>query len=350
MSPAETAEAPATKTSKGGTRTKERGEAVPIQPSYVVTEPEIKDVISLENIERVKDKTVKLDSNMAKWFLDLPTFPGERPRRKGHVRTLMRAILRKTYLPEDVTLNTCIMGKKEYRINGQHTCAAILSINTQHHEKQIAPQVRYIQYRARNMAELKALYASKDQGAARTPSNQIVSLLSGVSGFDETLQDIIRRMAEGLKMRLSETNHQRRENDPQVIANLMMGEYKDASIHIGRLFGEMAGEHARHLKKAAVIAAMYYTYQSAPKLARTFWVGVRDGEGLQGKANPILMLRDHLKDIGLRNRGRSADKMRIPSEHLLRQALHCWNAYRKDVKLDKGLNTQFFVKDRPQVL
>lgn len=319
---------------------------LPVEGRYMIALPELTEgVKDLEGVEIEEEKLLSLDANTAGVFQKLPTFIGERPLRRAHVASLMNAYLRGTFLKELVTIMTCTVGKREYRINGQHT-AEMIRILAAKHNPNIKIRVRFIRWHARNMDDMRSLYVNIDRNAPRTTSNQINAILSGDADFVQMGQDTCRRLAEGMNVFAFETSHQRRGHDAQDRAALLSHEYRRTALQIGKILEGGTKENVRHLLRSAVVGAMFATFETARGPAEIFWKGVRDGQGLRGTNNPILRLRDWLKDTAVSNRGAGQFKKKTSIEQMYRKAVVAWNAYRRNeglVMMNAPMNT----KSRP---
>ena len=316
---------------------------------YIINEPDhVKRVISLEKREIIDDDVIDFGKEAAQTFFDLPRFEGERPFRRNHVIYLMTCIRRETYLPEDVILKTCIVGRgahaAEYRINGQHTAAAILSLAE--HEPSIKIKIRRIRYRVRSMEEMRALYASTDRGAARTVGNQLAAQMTGVEGYADVPHEIMRRLGEGIVMWQAGTSHLKREWDSNSRAAALSGEHRDHALAIARLLTEKTSEETRHMLRSPVIGAMFASYAIAPRIASMFWKNIRDGSGLKD-SSPEHKLHKWLLTRGIRDKNRATDRTFVSGEQMYRMCIHMWNSYREGVKRVEHMKAPLNTKERP---
>lgn len=307
---------------------KESAEQKPVDqmPQYLVSEPTLYDVVNLDKVEKKEDKKGKLDHRSAEYFLSLPTFAGERPVREAHVSYLISAMQRGTFREESVEIITCDCKGKTYRMNGQHTCRAIMNMS-----KDFSLNVRFLNYHARNDEEMRVLYSSIDRGAARTPGNIIVSLLAGNPEFLHIPHDTLRRIAEGLAFFFWPSGHHRRLHDTNDRAQLMTNEFKTPTLQIASIMNSLSKEASKHMRRSPVIAAMYATFRvasSGERGAKAFWTAIAEGTDLKS-GDPRLKLRDALMNNGIADRGASRNKKQIPTESMFRWCCVAWNAWRR---------------------
>jgi hypothetical protein len=322
-------------------------EAVPAN-RFVVQIPEVTNgVVSLEGIDVIEDKHVTFNLKLAEEFHSLPRFQGERPFRRSHVIYLTNCFRRGTFLFQTVIIMTCQVGKNIYRINGQHTAAMVRSLAAI--DPSVAMKVRFMRFKAKDMEMMRALYTSIDRNAPRTVGNQVIAQMVGTPGFESVPTDILRRLAEGVSLMAFESSHQRREHDSQDRVALLSGPYKSAALHICRILAGGTKPNMGHMLRSPVIAAMFATYRKSITQSDIFWKGVRDGESLRGKNNPILRTRDYLMNSGISDRGSTLLKKKVPAEKMFRQCILNWAAFREKrdvVHMKAPMNT----KTRPVVV
>lgn len=299
----------------------EESQTVPFEPAFIATDLG-------EGIELVESKLLTLNKDSAKKILDLSTFAGERPLRDRHASYLMGAMKRKTFMPELVQIITAVLKGKEYRVNGQHTCWAAYNMIPP-----VSFRVRMLRYKVSSEEDLRRLYSSVDRGASRTNANVLISYLAGKGEFAKFQPRVIRMLSEGIGFWLWEQSNVRR-HDADDKAYLMQNKYADVTMRIGEFLSQKI-ENARHLKRAAVFAAMYETF-SAPrrddKSPEEFWGRVADGLHISDEREPIAKLRhyllntkirDHVSEIGGRKLKRDT------TEKMYRKCIFAWNSWRR---------------------
>jgi hypothetical protein len=107
-----------------------------------------------------------------------------------------------------------------------------------------------------------------------------------------------------------------------------------------------------YLRRAPVIAAMYYTFDKAVKASGEFWDCVREGVGFTDKDDPRLRLRNALMVCRIGKGGAEGRPAKgkvsksVVSEEILRWSIQAWNAWRRNEPL-KNLRAVLSA-DRPK--
>lgn len=93
-----------------------------------ITTAMVEDAIAVPKLaaEVISEKKVTLNRAKALEYIDLPVFPGERQVVEGHVQFLHDEMRKGTFNERLVILSTGLMSSVTYKVNGQHTCWAML--------------------------------------------------------------------------------------------------------------------------------------------------------------------------------------------------------------------------------
>ena len=315
--------------------------------SFMIMEPiqpqaEVISVVQGTKILK-RDPYYILDQKEAKRFLDMPTFDAERRFRREWAKDLMRFMLRGTFLQELATVQTCVVGKQEYRINGMHTCAAVASMK---HGFKL--KVNYIQWKALDMEIMGALYSSIDRNAPRTVGNQIVAQLATQPPYNNFSHHTIQKLSEGLAIGCWDKTSERRSHDSNDRAALLRGEYRAAAIKIGQLLEGVPLYEVKHMMRAPVIGAMFITYKAKARDADIFWHSVRDGTGIDKPNDPRKRLEKMLMSSGLPSYEKNG-KRTMNAEVMLRRCLESFTAFISNRPMS-DLRTQIDItQPRPKI-
>jgi hypothetical protein len=301
--------------------------------SVETTEQPLHDAVTrfgrgVDGISFVSEKSVRLDRAKAQEFLDLPEFEGERPRRDAHVASLANAMRRQTFRPERADISVCNVGGKQYRVNGQHTCAAVLEMPAG-----FSLSVKLIVYEAKTMKDLQKLYASIDRGAARTKGHVTYAYLVGtdLGGFKP---HTLKLLPAAYALWRFHTKHSRTAADGDALAVAMLGDDKSVVMEVGEFLDGLDHREDSHMFRAPVAAAMMATYSKVNGPSKQFWTRVADGNGFSGRNDPRRKLREALKGLSLGAGSRGTGRRKgTSSEAAFRGCLHSWNAWRSDESL-----------------
>ncbi len=296
----------------------------------------------LTGIRLKSKKTITLTHAQAREFLGLDEFEGERPRRDAHVETLRSAMKRGTFRGERADVSVCNVGSKKYRVNGQHTCAALLKM-----PEDFVLEITEVVYEADGMKDMQKLYASIDRGAPRTKAHVTRAYLVG-SDLGKLSAPAQAVLPAAYSLWRFPTKHGRTGVDGDALAVAMLGEHKVLVRMVGEFLDGLDNREDSHMFRAPVAAAMLATFDRIPAQAKKFWNRVADGSGFDGRNDPRRKLRDALRGLALGAGSRGAGRRKgTSSEAAYRGCLHAWNAWRKHESLK---NLRFHdVGKRPDV-
>ncbi len=302
-----------------------------IPDRYVVSEPEVMSVKSLDDgIVFLGERPVTLNHVVAREFFDKPEFEGERPFQPDHAQYLMGTMKQGLFRGESVEIIECFCEstKKTYRLNGKHTCAAVMNMP----KKFSIKNVKFLRYSAKNEEFMRVLYSTIDNGAPRTQAHMLVALLAGTPDFKHFNQITIRSLGEAVAFWEWPKSHDRKKHKANDRARLLTGKYQNLSLLIGEFLQQETGHRSDHMQRSPVQTAMFATYNIAikgKKGAVEFWGRVRDGANLK-RGDPRLLLRDNLMKSVLTVRTPGAEQMkRVGREEMFRWCCNAWIAWRE---------------------
>lgn len=293
-------------------------------------------------IEVVSDQQVVLDHTKAVEYLDLPIFPGEREITESHCQFLYDEMRKGTFNSLLVILSTATLDGIRYKINGQHTCWAVLAMPPSY-----SLRVREIAYRVASREQLKLLYGTYDRLRARSDSHVTKVFLADTPLTEGLWMSEVPRLVNAFRhWHITADTASRRVSPEQLAATIQAG-FTD-------VFRAVAGfVQANHkasplVRRTAVQAAMFATFHKLPTKAAEFWQPVADGINLSSKTDPRYVLRDTLQKlltVSSTTRGGKGVRV-VTAEDQYRLCILAWNKWRSGEQARGALRTP---GDRPRV-
>ncbi len=294
----------------------------------VTLSTEVLNVTSLGGgLELRREKKKPFDRAKATEILELPEFVGDRRLNQSHVDGLVRAMQRGTFHAEWVSIITCFLETdgKTYRMNGQHTAWARMEM-----PDSWPCEVKCLEYVAKTEEDMRTLYSSIDRSSPRTKANVIDSYLAGTDQFGHLKSRVLRILPQGFSIWLWHTPHERKRHDGDDVAFLLKTEHFDLAIKVARFMNKQP-DTQKCILRAAVVGAMFATFNRAPQIAEKFWAPVGDGLNFDKKSDPRLVLRNWLIQTAVgTGAGSRTDKKKVTQEYMVRACLVAWNAYRQN--------------------
>lgn len=288
----------------------------------------------------ISDEEINLTKEAAFRFLELITFPGERPVRERHVQFLFDEWSANRFLWQNIIIASAkIAGREEeYRINGQHTCW--MRVNVPERYEPLDCRVRVMCYQVADDEQLRTLYSVFDRGAPRTHGHIGNVLLMGSPCARGVPVRVLPALIAGFKLYWAQEKSRILsinewcgiiENNYSVIFNVT-----------GRWFGDNGWKMA-FIRRKAVVAAMFFTFEKNVEASAEFWGRVCDGMNFSSKTDPRYQLRNYLLTHGHSDeRGPIA---KVGYEEMLCVCLNLWNHWRSGDEI----TTVKSVSERPKV-
>lgn len=270
--------------------------------------------------ELVTDRRIKLTEELAFKFLEMPTFAGERSVSETHVQYLYDQYSTGRFMWEQAQIATAILGDKQYRINGQHTCWMRVNVGNMKEE----PQVRELIYRVQNEENLRAVYCTFDRNKVRSNGHSLKALLVGSTTAANLWTSGLGHLGRGLIFWKFGDSPQARAMTPEDVAALITGTYSDLFQSVGLIWQDVY-ESFVPIKRIPVISALFATVEARPNEAKEFWGPVATGLGLNVKTDARYQLRRFLE-----THGRGLDLEQSSAEDMFRVCIGAWNRWRKN--------------------
>lgn len=269
------------------------------------------------------DRMIKLDHDHAFKYCDLPIFEGERQITDPHVQLLYDRMKRGSFNPNLVVIAACEFAGVTYKINGQHTCWAIVNM-----PPSFSMRVREIKYAVTSEENLKSVYSMFDQNLARTEGHLTKVRLVNTDVTAGLRSSLINLLSSGLKYWLFEAKQDRSRHKDEEVA-MLARLHKETFRNVGFMIqdnGDMIG----NIKRQPVVAAMMATFDKMPRGAADFWQPTIDGLNLTDKNDPRWRLKKYLEDSGLGTSSRGSTRKPVSPEAMYRVCILAWSKWRRE--------------------
>ena len=277
-----------------------------------------------DGLKLVATRKINFTHAEAEKVLNYEEFVGDRSLKNDHVDYLVTTMKRGTFHPEWVNLVVCKFDGKSWRMNGQHTAWARLEMPPEY-----PCPVTVLEYTAKSMEDMRTLYASIDRSSPRTRANVITSYLAGTAEFEGVKARTLQLVPQGFALYFWKTKHERQQHDGDDVAYLMKTDHYDLARKVCAFVDKHSGKDQKHMNRAAVVGAMFATFNKAPNIAVEFWGPVATGTGIEKVGDPRLKLRNELQRTAVdHGAGSHSEKKTVSQEFMYRQCITAWNAYR----------------------
>lgn len=267
-------------------------------------------------------KTQALTAALAKKYATMQPVPRERPLSPKRIRELTADIQAKKTI---VFQWACaqVMGAL-YRVNGQHTSHLFYT-----NPKLITGglRVNVTTYECKDMAEVAELYSKFDSGVSSRNAGDVNRVYAGTL---ESLMDLptwlVNLCTTGLAYAKWGEKYmgKRREERAQLLT-----ENEDFILFIQELSRTQGSGGFKSMKKGAVVAAIYETYQLSEDISRQFWTAVRDATGVSPDL-PDRQLNNFLITTALNSGANiTGNKSAASRREVFAKCILAWNAFRR---------------------
>lgn len=276
-------------------------------------------------IARAADGAITVAPGIAERILAECNFEGQRKRQAARQRRHERRITTGLWRPEVSTLTFArTPDGKLHLVNGQHRTAAIATTGC-------ATVTKAEIIAAADMADVRRLYAMYDEpGSSRSDSEMLDGIGAAKNmGLSRKMVQALFRAVTLLRNDLEpigprDEASDSRERDARL---LEMPEWAGVAKTYGEIIALADSATQRSLLTQGVMASALYTLTHSPKLAREFWEGLADNDGLRKNDPRARLLSD------FHNRATNTGNIR---QRVQRVAV-AWNAYyaKRDLKIIK---------------
>lgn len=294
------------------------------RPQINTTVLDVPDLVKLK-AELLSDSGLVLDHKQASQYVDLPIFSGERQVADSHVQFLYDEMQKGTFEEALVILATAQLGSTTYKINGQHTCWAVLFMPLSYKLK-----VRELRYKVKDIEQLRLLYSCFDRNKARSDAHIQKTLMVETKMCEGLHASMLKKYNSGFLFWQYPNDDVKRRLTPDQVKTILEKNHFDLYRSVALFLQEYAMKDAKELLRQPVVAALFGSFERLPTKASEFWQPVADGIGFQNKTDPRYKLRKWLADhtTGAPGYTRSKEKKSVADETMFRICCVAWNHWR----------------------
>lgn len=274
-------------------------------------------------------KTVKVTTQMAREFADLPHISRERnfsqARYDKHRKNLEQGRLR----PPEWATAVCKEDGIEYRVNGQHT-SRMLAEAPPEMVKDV--KVTITRFECPTLEDVAILWSTFDPKISVRGARDIYSAFAGMAPeLNRIHSGLINAIAAGfgVSQEINKGSSSSNRLGPTERGEKLLQETDfvkwSASI--------LVGDDGTHMRRAPVAAAMYDTWKKSQADARKFWRLVRTGEGKK-PTDPDRLLQKFLLTVSIRIDQAPSRAKTAGQREVYARCITAWNAWRKGVSTD----------------
>jgi hypothetical protein len=279
-------------------------------------------------------------------FLEMKTFEGERTIREHHVQFLFDEWSSGRFLWHNVTLAAARLNGDLYRINGQHTCW--MRVNIPDKAEPISTHgVTERIYSVESGEQLRNLYSAFDRAAPRSVGHIQKVMMMDTKATQDIPPSLINKLTSAFKVFFSE-DWRRANVNPSSLSGIINQSYCQLFNLVGQ-FVRLHYEESHNCRRAAVIAAMFSTFEKNIKASEEFWVPVWSNIGHTSKTDPRYKLRVFIDSHTQKPRTSSVSynmESHIATETLYRVCVNTWNRWRDGSEVATVRTTDKRVKAR----
>jgi hypothetical protein len=272
-------------------------------------------------------RTVRVTSRIAHEFAVMAPPPRERPRSELRIMVYSRAVNAGTFRPVTWARAYCKENGETCRVNGQHTSEVFEGLCE---KPGIQPLYAIIeQYECETLDDVSRLYSTFD---SKMQSRSTGDINRSFAACVAALSDLPERPIGLAVSGIAYAEHQdayTRATQPAERAEKLL-EFPDFVVWLHQVgFGGSGRTDTNaHLKRMAVAAAMFATYQKHKRLATEFWTAVREETGTTPDCGDRKLAR-FLLTHGLRAIRHQRTRYRVKDREFYSKSLLAWNAWRK---------------------
>lgn len=279
-------------------------------------------------------KTQPITTALAKKFAEMDPAPDDRPLSEARMMVYRKLINDGVFRPVQWAMAYCKETGGTYRINGKHTSTLMAGMNPLPDGLYAVVEI-YECDDLRDVSRLYSTYDSKLQSRTVSDINRsFAACVNELSGVHKRVIDRVpsavwySRMQEGMK-----------SLTPQERAEALL-EHSDFAVWLDKLV-ESTGVRCGHMRRMPVVAAIFATYQKAPRLALEFWTAVRDETGPKPDLPDRKLARWLILNSSNVSGSRAAGaRYRVKDREFFVKCLHAWNAWREDAKTNLQYHAQ----------
>jgi hypothetical protein len=221
----------------------------------------------------------------------------------------------------------CIETQDTMRVNGMHTSTVLCKLFDAGKNPKV--YVTFEKYEADTLLDVANLYSTFDtRDQSRSVGDVNSAHAASIPELASLNMNVMNNIVAGMAMATWGT-HYTRCAEPQERAALLAAHTDFVTWCEGTVFDGGAKAKWRHLYRAAVIAAMFMTWNKDPDDATEFWLAVRDKTG-ESPDLPDRVLAEWLTITAVNYAAGAKRKKRATNAEFLAKCIHGWNAWRRN--------------------
>lgn len=274
-----------------------------------------------------KPKTMKVTKALATEFAEMDAAPHDRNLSERRLQVYQRLLVSGEFRPVTWARAYCAETSGTYRVNGKHTSVMLSGISPM--PEFYVTIEDYVCDTLDDVARLYATFDSKMQ--SRTARDIYLSFAGTVPELAEVADRNIGVSAAGMAYAVhGEGSFNLQAADR---AELLL-EHPEFVLWLHNIFsyveaGDVERRSVKHLVRAAVVAAMFGTWQRVKLDSTRFWTAVRDESG-EIPSLPDRKLARYLLSVGI-NSGAGVRRVKVVTHReVYVKCIHAWNAWRRE--------------------
>jgi len=197
------------------------------------------------------------------------------------------------------------------------------------------PKIRYLRYEVDSEEDFRKLYSLIDRGAPRSTGHITQARLFGTDQYKGASKRTITDVRTGLAYWLwgNDATERARHRIDEIITLMETDHYQICHDVASFLNDLSASEH--FIRRAAVIGAIFASFNKAKQDANVFWTSVRTGLDYSEAGDPRKTIRDYLQRMKVAGANSFNKANMVPAETMYRACIYSWNAFRRKEKLSQ---------------
>jgi hypothetical protein len=273
-------------------------------------------------------RTQKAARRLAEEFATMEPAPHDRPLSERRLAVYERLMIAGHFRPITWAATLCKETGGTYRVNGKHTATLLSTL-----EPLPDLYITVERYECDTLDDVGRLYATFD---SKMQARQASDIYHSFAGCVPELRDVPRRVINlsvaGMAWHLAGGRPDGTAAYAQPVdrAELLL-EHPPFVLWLAARYGAGSVSVHQHLKRAAVVAAMFATWLKKSDRATHFWEEVRDETGHPPSVPTRKLARYLVLNFG---KGKRTQGERISDKEVYVKCLRGWNAWRGDEPTD----------------
>lgn len=283
-----------------------------------------------------KPRTVLATPALVKEFVEMEPVPHDRPLSEKRLQVYERILRAGDFRTVTWASVACHETNCTYRVNGKHTATLLSKL-----DKLPEFHVTVERYGAEDLKDVANLYNTFDSSLASRTSGDINMAFAATIGELRGLAPRLVNLAVSAIAANRWDENELRKVPPAERAEQLV-DHTDFVVWLNKLIpsagpGGGVNSTTAHIRRAPVAAAMFATYQRAPRLADQFWLAVKEESAPDRDDSTRTLARFLIRARigGGRGGAKMADTKTVTNRELYAKCVHAWNAWRKGEQLTR---------------